>query len=1278
MKKIILLLTILLTLAGTLLVPAPSVYAANADAPLRDLVTTNDNNQIIQYSGAGWAHTTDLTGYISEDRHESAVTSDYAQFKFYGVSVSLISAVDADQGKADIYIDTVFQETIDLYSATQILQSAIYAKTGLTSTTHTIKVVVKGEKNALSSGYVVNVDAFRLVDQPAAPPGGNEIECWTPVQHDPGYVCTQVNTQHITIVGTAVDTGHYEPPWHLLSAGVGTIYGKLTGTSVHWWSGPFSGSGTLQYRFDVKGEYCGQSGSCGSDQQTLNYSTYWPNGNQTVGVQSFTGEEVVAATGYYTTAAQSWPSGPAAGFTWRESFVLDLQTIPFANTCVDNYTVLETSGPWVIDPTIEHPDGPEQVHPVTPGQLYTLRVGGDGWHDGTSADQFGSQYSFDNETWYDTQAATCVSNTEGYYKYTAVIEPPDWAVNVHIRAKDDPGDFATNYMDANEHFVYTISQVIFTGQLTCDSQFTYDPETDWVATAEVAADEPYAEAINDPGEGPFIPGDWYAIQIASGDWQDGGVPPDRYDAQFSWGNVMTGDMTPSVPWRDIGTGGTGVFCEIEDGNYATIYVQAESQVGSEEASLWFRVNDEAETFDDNTGALWIDVYHTSFTRRPATCETTYGTQGFIGTTEIPANAENGVIIAVSSALTTASFGGMRLNPGAWYMLETTDGPWGWVGSTHSALSYDMQVMWGGDWVPLESWSASVCNIETDGLGHRRVYFQAPETGSAEYKFRVADTATWFNNIGSMSIELYGAYDMAVSLDDGSCDYQTGGQIGDAITVQATDADGEWIGFSLFADTVYAFKIEGSTSYWTEQSGGAHLYAMQISVDNGTEWADVPNGYAGILCYTQDGNDTWLFMQGGVGYMVRFRVDSESFSNNTGSMTVKVYEAASGDTINPWATCAEGLSLWVIDEYIEIDEKKEEGEYVPINDAYMADEDFAGFYIKIDWQSGPWYDGETQDQHYDAELSSDNGETWYPLDQTNPDITCFTWDFLRLFANAFFPVEEAQKWKIRVNDEDTATFTDNSGYLAYKLYVATEGAVPDCLVDTNNVDCIDWDEIPSGLLLNGTDVCTSSAIRPVPPASIVDVPAWLGWVGEWTSYGVQVMLQFLAWCPRHTDALMALFNVFKVKDPIAMMLEILEVVNRIKSELNAYNWGDTAAEATILTTAGSAGNASNSIINRLFPSNAGNPWSGGPVIVQTTWTGNARYDACVSDYGELLDNESLTAGMCFVSAAATMVGASFVLQIMLELAAVGLLLTTLLSEIRSLMNFMAGGSDQGSE
>ncbi|MBI4769423.1 MAG: right-handed parallel beta-helix repeat-containing protein [Chloroflexi bacterium] len=75
-------------------------------------------------------------------------------------SITLLSYLGPDQGKAEIFVDGNSQGVLDLYWATAVYQHAVRFG-GLPNARHSILVKVLGEKNPLSTGTEVRVDAFQ-------------------------------------------------------------------------------------------------------------------------------------------------------------------------------------------------------------------------------------------------------------------------------------------------------------------------------------------------------------------------------------------------------------------------------------------------------------------------------------------------------------------------------------------------------------------------------------------------------------------------------------------------------------------------------------------------------------------------------------------------------------------------------------------------------------------------------------------------------------------------------------------------------------------------------------------------------------------------------------------------------------------------------------------------------------------------------------------------------------------------------------------------------------
>ncbi|MFA5868063.1 MAG: DUF2341 domain-containing protein [Actinomycetota bacterium] len=108
----------------------------------------------------------------------SATPLAWLEFTFQGSSVTFVTKKSVSYGYARILIDNVpitdgeialsgdvgnNKSGFDLYSAADLWTQAVYTRSGLDPTlNHTIRVIVVGDKNPLSGGYRVDIDAFRF------------------------------------------------------------------------------------------------------------------------------------------------------------------------------------------------------------------------------------------------------------------------------------------------------------------------------------------------------------------------------------------------------------------------------------------------------------------------------------------------------------------------------------------------------------------------------------------------------------------------------------------------------------------------------------------------------------------------------------------------------------------------------------------------------------------------------------------------------------------------------------------------------------------------------------------------------------------------------------------------------------------------------------------------------------------------------------------------------------------------------------------------------------
>ncbi|MDF2522507.1 MAG: Carbohydrate binding family 6 [Clostridiales bacterium] len=121
----------------------------------------DDRDGSMSYLGT-WSTETTSGCYNSTER-ASNTTGNYAQLTANTTSFKLAIKKHAWAGNADIYIDGVLDATIDCYASGFQYQQLVYTKSGLAPGSHTIKIVVKGTKNANSQNYYLNVDYIEVV-----------------------------------------------------------------------------------------------------------------------------------------------------------------------------------------------------------------------------------------------------------------------------------------------------------------------------------------------------------------------------------------------------------------------------------------------------------------------------------------------------------------------------------------------------------------------------------------------------------------------------------------------------------------------------------------------------------------------------------------------------------------------------------------------------------------------------------------------------------------------------------------------------------------------------------------------------------------------------------------------------------------------------------------------------------------------------------------------------------------------------------------------------------
>ncbi|MFD0714494.1 right-handed parallel beta-helix repeat-containing protein [Paenibacillus sp. GCM10027626] len=111
------------------------------------------NDSELEYAGSSWGVSGNRgVGDYRDDVHYATGNGDTASYMFTGDGIDLVGETNSDQGLVNIFIDDVFDRTIDTFSPARQAQRHVYVKRGLPPGPHTLKAVKQ-------SGSYMTVDA---------------------------------------------------------------------------------------------------------------------------------------------------------------------------------------------------------------------------------------------------------------------------------------------------------------------------------------------------------------------------------------------------------------------------------------------------------------------------------------------------------------------------------------------------------------------------------------------------------------------------------------------------------------------------------------------------------------------------------------------------------------------------------------------------------------------------------------------------------------------------------------------------------------------------------------------------------------------------------------------------------------------------------------------------------------------------------------------------------------------------------------------------------------
>jgi hypothetical protein len=883
-----------------------------------------------------------------------------------------------------------------------------------------------------------------------------------------------------------------------------------------------------------------------------------------------------------------------------------------------------------LNPTIEFPNGPDVQLPLVPdeqkvelepmgftapngvfqpGGLYHLTITGN-WN--TSRTDY--SYSYDNTNWHQLSgmAILCGSGNDVYFESDESY--------FYIRANDTAEAFANNTPNTAPFPTWTLSMAEQVEAITCSDKFDYDPQDDWLVSGTIQGND--AEGVIPDLE--LTIGDWYVIETTGTPWYENGTA--RYDLGIFAGatsGLHTSAFTTELSvWQY-----TDCVEDTGTASHKRYFFQAPNP------NILLRVNDQDNNFTNNTGQIGYNLYHVDMIRRfRSACETIFNVGDLAWSRNVEATQGGGVpiypdhwVLADNWEIVNQPVNGDEFWVGsAWYMLETTGGPW--LDGVVASWKLEYTATQEEEWNTYDNLDWAECAVEIDPLGHVRIYFQAsqvdpvtnvPLVDPTWSKTRVYDILNEFgNNAGGMSFDVYKVTNERDDVSwgtvprEGTCNgiYSQGDQQSD-VNVNPKRELGVYVP-ALIDEHYYSVDTRG---YWTDNGSGV-LTTAKISDDDGATWYAF-NEYPSALCQESffDENDEVHFRlyfksEPGRIYKIRAATADSNWTNNTDGTTanngsgpfgIKVYEATAH--IDPWNTCAKAYSLFPI--------KTGEILYSHLGGADPSDASrldlVPGELYSIEMTSGEWYDpGDTVSPEYakrDYQLSFDDGVTWYDWnDPTMPGFQCKSQTLL--YGRSYFNAANANTYaRIRVKDRD-GDFTNNTGQMMYTVYASTsaDDSFPD---------------ITKYVSPSATVACTNWATR---PKSILDLGAWI-------EYARGSILRFFLWCPEHTAALTAIMNDMKTLEPIKTIVRFQTAQKQIAQQIDSYQW--TLADTPAVPFSEGGGTD----IPSLIPSFTDSPYAagGGLEFNSDIGGGTTEITACNAHIVLTMGDSPLAQGFCTV-------------------------------------------------
>jgi len=165
-----------------------AIFVDAFDVPAVTITRLQETDPDIAYSGPGvipWEQGNTTRAFSAGIAALSSTAGARATLTFTGTGVTWIGAKGPQTGIANVFLDgALVAANVDTFSPTgEQIQAPLFSVSGLTETSHTLAVEVTGQQNPASTGPLIVVDAFEIINSGVRHPDTDPA-----IAYGPGWI----------------------------------------------------------------------------------------------------------------------------------------------------------------------------------------------------------------------------------------------------------------------------------------------------------------------------------------------------------------------------------------------------------------------------------------------------------------------------------------------------------------------------------------------------------------------------------------------------------------------------------------------------------------------------------------------------------------------------------------------------------------------------------------------------------------------------------------------------------------------------------------------------------------------------------------------------------------------------------------------------------------------------------------------------------------------------------------------------------------------------------